>query len=126
MPTSKKKPRAQKGKSAHISGSEANSASSYDSQISRACITPKIVPVIFVMSGVTHSKTGFISRVIGGNAELNLYVAGMYLPEQHYYGESKPTKDMDVENIVYLKLKQELKNLAKARIWTASFFAKFI
>ena len=35
----------------------------------------------------------------------------MFLPEHHYYGESKPTKDIDVEDMVHLKMKQELRDL---------------
>ena len=63
--------------------------------------------------------------MIGGDAEANLGGLNygdwitwakdngteMCLPEQHHYGESRPTKDMTVEKMVYLNSKQELKDL---------------
>merc|ERR1719153_134249 len=37
--------------------------------------------------------------------------AGMFLLEHRYYGESKPTEDMSVENMVYLSSRQGLEDL---------------
>ena len=58
-------------KSARTSGLEASSASNSDPQISRTCIALKFVPVMFVESGVTHTKTGMISRMTKCHLETN-------------------------------------------------------
>ena len=57
---------SKKRKSVRTSGSEASSVSNSDPQISRTCIALKFVPVMFVMSGVTPTKTGIIFEVDTG------------------------------------------------------------
>ena len=64
-------------------------------------------PAFIMIGGEAEASPGWLN-----NGDWTTWAkengAGMCLLEHRYYGESRPMKDMTVENMVYLSLRQGL------------------